>query len=86
MSWELLEWPSEGRVRGSNPLECATFQFQGLRKVYQMTVSKRLTFWHRSLLCHDMGEVADKLLIKSRLVDLVDHKQIKTKRSSAFFT
>ena len=39
-------------------------QFQGLRTVYQVTVSKRLTFKSMGLMCHGVGKVAGILLQK----------------------
>ena len=47
-------------VEGSNPLECAILK--GPWTAIQVTVSKRLTFWNRSLMYHGVGKVADKLL------------------------
>ena len=42
---------------------------QGPWTVVQVTVSKRLTFWHSSSTAYGVGKVADKLLMKSGLTD-----------------
>ena len=49
---------SEVRILSGAPFP----KLQGPWTVVQVTVSKRLTFWNRSLIYHGVGKVADKLL------------------------
>ena len=51
-------------AQGIEPPHPAPFlKDQGPWTVDQVTVSKRLTFWNRSLMYHGVGKVVDKLLI-----------------------